>query len=29
VLLMDRATGERLAMFDGVTLTARRTAAVA
>lgn len=28
VLLMDRATGERLAMFDGVTLTARRTAAV-
>ncbi|SHN24320.1 delta(1)-pyrroline-2-carboxylate reductase family protein [Rhizobacter sp. OV335] len=28
VLLMDRATGERLAMFDGVTVTARRTAAV-
>lgn len=28
VLLMDRATGERLALFDGVALTARRTAAV-
>jgi len=28
VLLMDRATGERLALFDGVTLTGRRTAAV-
>lgn len=28
VLLMDRASGERLALFDGVTLTARRTAAV-
>jgi len=28
VVLMDRATGERLAWFDGVVLTARRTAAV-
>jgi len=28
VVLMNRATGERLAWFDGVALTARRTAAV-
>lgn len=28
VVLMDRASGERLALFDGVALTARRTAGV-